>query len=153
VILPHAKSRWPVLVGLSQVLLSMDLLNHSSPSRSGLAARRERGLVLGERRHDGSQLLTYCTSMGPRLFSSGNNELPTIQGPTWEASMGPRLFSRGNCDLIDLFDFLKRCFNGATTFPPWKYCGAGGRVAGQLEGFNGATTFPPWKYDVKNSLD
>ena len=36
-------------------------------------------------------------SMGPRLFSRGNEFPPESLGTKVVASMGPRLFSRGNC--------------------------------------------------------
>jgi len=85
------------------------------------------------------------------------------------ASMGPRLFSRGNClhgcpcpsckntlqwghdfSAVEILvhrerpDQSKLCFNGATTFQPWK-CLESRRVGACHHRFNGATTFQPWK--------
>ncbi len=91
-------------------------------------------------------LLLILASMGPRLFSRGNiADTDAVLETGVVASMGPRLFSRGNsisaaywCGLIGLLqwghDFSavemriglwevirgSRCFNGATTFQPWK---------------------------------
>ena len=86
-----------------------------------------------------------AASMGPRPFSRGNNQaiirvgdltsglqwghdlsaVETVRGPqagstNREASMGPRPFSRGNSGSVSRPYIRPTCFNGATTFQPWK---------------------------------
>ena len=84
-----------------------------------------------------------CASMGPRLFSRGNQASRHLLRSLPSASMGPRLFSRGNISILNhqnqssplqwghdfsavemmvLLPLSGRtcCFNGATTFQPWK---------------------------------
>jgi len=63
-------------------------------------------------------------SMGPRLFSRGNTTPYSALVCSPVASMGPRLFSRGNDLKYQTDDGLTRCFNGATTFQPWKFYSA-----------------------------
>ena len=63
---------------------------------------------------------SVSASMGPRLFSRGNVIIYHIYRFTHFASMGPRLFSRGNYILYQHNKFSETCFNGATTFQPWK---------------------------------
>ncbi len=61
------------------------------------------------------------------------------------ASMGPRLFSRGNLRAYQQPVCCLLCFNGATTFQPWKWS----RTSSNCQRntcFNGATTFQPWKF-------
>ena len=58
---------------------------------------------------------------GARLFSRGNPNAPTTPLPAAIASMGPRLFSRGNgITRAGSSRSWISCFNGATTFQPWK---------------------------------
>jgi len=90
--------------------------------------------------------------MGPRLFSRGNLDasivlcaatmlqwghdfsavemrFEIITGcPEYVASMGPRLFSRGNRKIYLVGANDERCFNGATTFQPWKSVFAGSQT-------------------------
>ena len=64
-----------------------------------------------------------------------------------EASMGPQRFRCGNNSwLRNAFEILPR-FNGATTFPLWKY-GTYFYVVDSRDSFNGATTFPLWKLQM-----
>ncbi len=58
--------------------------------------------------------------MGPRLFSRGNLFHEFDCRSNRVASMGPRLFSRGNFPKSIRNTSQKACFNGATTFQPWK---------------------------------
>ena len=133
--------------------------------------------------------------MGPRPFSRGNIESRKPCTVHHLASMGPRPFSRGNkSSRLLLYGFQStlqwghdlsavetppssagsagdNCFNGATTFQPWKHVHlpnwkernilasmgprpfSRGNLAKSLTGrakllsFNGATTFQPWKLD------
>ena len=111
--------------------------------------------------------------MGPRLFSRGNTVVAEDASERLKfASMGPRLFSRGNFNQFYHRPIECSCFNGATTFQPWKsqavidtdatqgelqwghdfsavemkYTNV--LVAHNAAGFNGATTFQPWKYHL-----
>ena len=59
-------------------------------------------------------------SMGPRLFSRGNQLSRPVISKKSMASMGPRLFSRGNGAGEAWGGNKGYCFNGATTFQPWK---------------------------------
>ena len=136
-------------------------------------------------------------SMGPRLFSRGNEERDGFKADRrrrlqWghdfsaveisrigaadicmlTASMGPRLFSRGNPSAYSIMPSGSFCFNGATTFQPWKCLGTvlqillserasmGPRLFSRGNEwvdlhiripaslcFNGATTFQPWKWE------
>jgi len=62
-----------------------------------------------------------AASMGPRLFSRGNLlGICLDDRPAGPASMGPRLFSRGNGFYYPIPASGSQCFNGATTFQPWK---------------------------------
>jgi len=45
----------------------------------------------------------------------------TVTVFSW-ASMGPRHFSRGSQSLTTSTCRLRKCFNGATAFQPWKWC-------------------------------
>ena len=58
--------------------------------------------------------------------------------------MGPRPFSRGNAYRGEHNQSDVPCFNGATTFQPWKPRSRTG-TRRKLHSFNGATTFQPWK--------
>jgi len=96
---------------------------------------------------DSPKAITDRASMGPRLFSRGNasrwpqgqmisrslqwgHDFSAVEmarkrdglTPSDSASMGPRLFSRGNSALSLLLRSQYPCFNGATTFQPWKCC-------------------------------
>ena len=68
------------------------------------------------------------------------------------ASMGPRLFSRGNLDSAHEHAGQSQCFNGATTFQPWKCSSMLSWPASCRACFNGATTFQPWKCDCSARL-
>ena len=62
----------------------------------------------------------------------------------WDASMGPRLFSRGN-EFFPARDFpIAARFNGAAAFPPRKFVAPDSQGTPET-GFNGAAAFQPRK--------
>ena len=65
--------------------------------------------------------------------------------------MGPQRFRCGNTGTADASNISMRDFNGATTFPLWKFGMFGSPVVEVEIDFNGATTFPLWKLDYNNA--
>ena len=118
------------------------------PFRAYLAIR---GLQWG---HDFSAVETRCkghvnfvgrrASMGPRLFSRGND--PDDEGfeAIEVASMGPRLFSRGNCSAAFTRNHTSAASMGPRLFSRGNDCSRKS-ICSIIRGFNGATTFQPWK--------
>ena len=83
--------------------------------------------------------------MGPRPFSRGNQQQQIGSHCSVSLQWGHDLSAVETERRIVKSTTHFRCFNGATTFQPWKRQEATPRWTGRAS-FNGATTFQPWKH-------